>query len=328
MCGTTGRFDPDPTVLRELLSSLGEVRSLETLNGGLFATAIRVVFADGTRAVAKIVAADTRRMSTYEHGILRTEALVFASLAGSGVPVPRVLLTDFTRAGVDADVVVTEHLPGRVWNDLELDEDRQRALRRELGGVMAAAHRVPGPRFGYPAPEAGLAGDTWRKAFGTMVDAVLSDAARWDVTLPAARVEAALRTHGAAPDEVVTPATVHADLWQGNVFVDESSMHIVGVIDTERTVWADPLLDLVGAEQFSAEPPDTEILAGNTAAGGVLNALLETPGGTARFQLCRMYYALLLVTEVAVRGYEGDFATWYETTARANLEAALARLGV
>jgi aminoglycoside phosphotransferase (APT) family kinase protein len=187
---------------------------------------------------------------------------------------------------------------------------------------------VTGPRFGYPAPEAGLAGDTWREAFGTMVDAALSDAARWSVALPATRVSAALRAHGAALDEVVTPATVHADLWPGNVFVDEDSLEIVGVIDTERTVWADPLLDLVGAEQFSAAPPDDGILAGNAAAGGTLAALLETPGGRARLDLCRVYYALLLVTEVAIRGYEGDFATWYETTARANLEAALARLGV
>ena len=314
-------------MLRDILSPLGEVQTVETLAGGMFATALRVTFADGSRSVVKLVSADTSRMCTYERGILRTEARIFQSLTGSGVPVPRVQLTDFSRARLDADVVVTEHLPGTVWNDLDLDDGRQRHLRRELGAIMAAAHRVSGEHFGYPAPESGLRAASWRDAFTRMIEALLADARHWQVQLPVARVRAALDVHGGCLDEVVMSATVHADLWPGNVFVDEASLRIVGIIDTERTVWADPLLDLVGAEQFSAAPPDADIMAGNAAAGGVLTALLETPGGQVRLHLYRMYYTLLLVTEVSVRGYEGDFADWYATTARSNLEAALTYLG-
>jgi hypothetical protein len=84
---------------------------------------------------------------------------------------------------------------------------------------------------------------------------------------------------------------------------------------------------MVGAEQFSAGPPDADIVAGDAAADGVLAALLSTEGGQARLQLCRMYYATLLITEVTIRGYEGDSAIWYDTTARANLDLALQRLG-
>jgi hypothetical protein len=40
-----------------------------------------------------------------------------------------------------------------------------------------------------------------------------------------------------------------------------------------------------------------------------------------------MYYATLLITEVMIRGYEGDFAVWYDTTARTNLDLTLQRLG-
>ncbi|WP_341975817.1 phosphotransferase [Microbacterium sp. LWO13-1.2] len=323
----TGRYDADPAILRDLLAPLGEVETLESLGGGLFATAVCATFADGSRSVVKMVAADTGRMSTYEKGILGTEARIFGMLAGSGVPVPRVQLTDFTRTRLAADVVVTEHLPGAVWNDLSLDDDAQHALRRELGAVMASAHRVTAPYFGYPAPESGLSGATWREAFGRMVDAVLADGEHWDVALPGDRVRAAMAAHATQLDEVVSPAVVHADLWAGNVFVDEGALRIVGIIDTERTVWADPLLDLAGAEQFSAAPPDPDILAGDAAAGGVLTDLLATEAGQARLQLCRMYYSLLLVTEVTIRAYEGEYAIWCETTARANLDVALDRLG-
>jgi hypothetical protein len=85
-----------------------------------------------------MVAADTSRMSTYEQGILGTEARIFDMLAGSGVPVPRVQLTDFTRTRLAADVVVTEHLPGAVWSDLTLGDGRRGAV---LCGAARCGHR-------------------------------------------------------------------------------------------------------------------------------------------------------------------------------------------
>ncbi|MCT9821496.1 phosphotransferase [Microbacterium sp. W1N] len=322
----SGRLVVDDDVLREIVAPLGEVDAFEALGGGMFATAHRVRFRDGRRAVVKIVGADTSRMATYEHGILRTEAEVYRMLAGSGVPVPEVLLTDFTRARVDGDVVVAAHLDGVVWESLRLPDDESAGLRRALGALMADAHRVVAPRFGYPASPA-LQGPSWRAAYAAMLAAILADGERWGVPLPAAAIRSAVAAHHAALDTVADPVVVHADLWPGNVFVDTAARRITGVIDTERTVWGDPLLDLAGAEQFSAAAPDADILAGDRAAGGELAALLETPAGVARLHLCRLYYATLLVVECTIRGYDGEFGQWCEATARTNLALALERLG-
>lgn len=43
-------------------------------------------------------------------------------------------------------------------------------------------------------------------------------------------------------EEVTVPCLVHWDLWEGNVFV--SGGKITGIIDWERALWADPLLEL------------------------------------------------------------------------------------
>ncbi|GAA2989163.1 aminoglycoside phosphotransferase (APT) family kinase protein [Microbacterium terrae] len=322
----TGRVDISLDQVRDLVSSLGEVVVAEPIDGGFFATALRLTFADGTRSVMKAVSADTSRLSRYEHGILGTEARVFEMLADTEVPVPTVQLADFTRTLVPADVLVTSHLPGVVWNGLDIADADAAALRRGLGAAMAAAHRVEGPHFGYPAAASALAAPTWPAAFGLMVEAALTDAETWGVALPVDRVRRALHDHQIALTTVKRASVVHTDLWPGNVFVDADEMRIVGIIDTERTVWGDPLIDLVGAEPLSTEPPDADLLAGDGAAGGELAAILGSPAGEARLNLCRMYMALLYVTEVTIRGYDGEFALSYESAGRANLEIALARL--
>ena len=106
------KFLVDEAQLTDLVAPVGRLSSAEPLSGGMFATAYRLHFDDGRSAVAKIVGADTSRFLTYERGLLGTEALTYRMLEDSGVPVPRVLHTDFTRELLDADLVVAEHLPG------------------------------------------------------------------------------------------------------------------------------------------------------------------------------------------------------------------------
>jgi len=312
--------------LADVVAPIGRLLYAEPLSGGMFATAYRVHFDDGRRAVAKIVGADTSRLYRYELGLLGTEALTYRMLSDSGVPVPRVLHTDFSRAAVDADVVVAEHLPGVPWLELQLDDAQNARVRHRLGAVMADLHRVQAPTFGYPAAAAALSGPTWREAFGLMIDAVLDDAERWGVVLPAARVRAAVAAHGASLDAVTRPVVVHTDLWAGNIFLDPETLEVVGIIDTERTLWGDPLHELAGADQLGHGDPDTDLLAGNTAAGGILADELVSATGPARLQLSRLYFALILSSEPVIRGYEGDWVAGYEQTARKNIERALVRL--
>ena len=292
----------------------------------MFASAYRIELADGRQVVAKIVSADTARLLQYERGILATEAAIYRVAAGH-VPVPTVLHEDFSRTIVAGDAVVVTFLSGTPWQTLTLSEEQTATARTNLGKAMAAMHRITGEKFGYPAPESELAAATWREAFTLMVEAVLSDAARWNVSQPVDRVRAALAQHGHLLDAVNRPALIHNDLWEGNIFVDPESLVIVGIIDTERALWGDPLLDIAGSDQFGIGEVNPDLLAGNSAAGGVLATELGTAEGAARLALYRMYYALLLSTEGTIRGYDPEGMAWFQTTSEANLESALVSLG-
>lgn len=321
------RFDVDPDRLATVLEPLGRPVRIEPLTGGLFATVLRVTLAGGREVVAKVVPSDETHLMSYERGLLRTEGRINRDLAGSGVPVPVVLLEDHSRTAMDADVLVSSFLPGATWRNLALTAEASSAVVRRLGAVMAAAHRVTGEAFGYPAPEAGMLAADWPTAFALMVGGVLADAERWHVPVPAERALAAVERHRGALAEVARPAVVHNDLWSGNVLLDED-LRIVGITDTERTVWADPLLDLVGADQFGTFSPDPALLDGDAAAGGRLALDLASPSGLVRYALYRVYYSLVLLTEITVRGYIGEQAREQRAAALSSLDPALRRLGV
>lgn len=316
--------------LRTVLGGVGELVGATCLTGGFFATTYRAELADGRVVVVKTAPADGSRLLTYEADLVRAEARVYA--LGADRPdllLPTLVATDFSRTTFPGDVVVASWLPGTPWDRAGFggvhDDPRAARAQRELGAVMARFHRVTGPRFGYLVDSSPITGDTWPRAFGRMVDALLDDAARWRVDVPHGPVRAAVAAHQEALAEVTTPVLVHHDLWPGNLFVDPGTGELLGVIDPERGLWGDPLLDLLGADQAGTDPLPAGLLAGYAdEARAALD--VSSPGAAARLGLYRVLWSLIWVVEATPRQYEGEFAAWYVGTARANLDAALTTL--
>ena len=318
--------DVPPQTVRDLavvLAPLGQLDRAERLMGGMFATTYRATFTDGARVVVKTAPTDTHRLLSYELDLVRTEAAVYALAADRpDLLMPAVLLTDFTRAVLPSDVLVASHLDGVPLADVvDLAPGVADAVQRNLGAFMARLHTVRGARFGYPNLAAGLSAPTWPEAFALMVGALLDDAERWGTPLPSDEVRGALLRHRGALAEVTTPVLVHMDLWAANIFVDPATGELTGVIDPERAVWGDPLLELAGADQDGRGPAPAPLLAGYAAAGGTL--ALATASGEVRLLLYRLYMSLVLLVEIAPRGFAGDWLVAHRATGRSNLRAAL-----
>lgn len=303
-------------VVAPLVPELGEVARTEKLDGGMFATTYRVTFAGGERAVAKMAPTTVEKLMTYERGILSTEEAVYR--LGADRPdllMPQVLLSDTSHEHIATDVLVASHLGGVPWHTLTDVTPEQRAvIDARLGEYMTRLHSVTGEAFGYPASPA-LQAPTWREAFSRMVSSIVDDAATWGVDIPTGRIVEALERHGHELDIVTEPSLVHTDLWEGNIFLDPETLEIVGVIDTERAFFGDPLYEFVGASQFGDGGAPASIAAGYVAAGGVLETSASLAAGNltsadVRILLYRCYMYSILLVEPAPRGYEGD---WVET---------------
>lgn len=308
--------------LRAVVAPVGRATAAERLTGGLFATTYRVHLDDGRRVVVKTAPTSTDRLLSHEHDLLRAEALVYELAHPRGIAVPRVLLTDWSRTHLPADAVVVTHLDGMPLDGAGLERAAAATARRGVGAVMAQLHTIERAPFGYPGKPA-FQGATWREAFGRMVEALLVDAERWHVTLPGDEIRAALDRHGAALDDVTRPALVHTDLWPGNVFVDAASGEVTGVIDPERAIFGDPLVDLVGCDAFGRAQDDADLLGGYAeATGAPLD--VDSASARARLALYRLWLAVVMTVERAPRDYQGDWVPEYTAEVERMLDAALA----
>ena len=313
--------------LATVVAPLGRLVEAEQLTGGMFATTYRVTLDDGRRVVVKTAPTDTHKLLTYEHDLLRTEALVYGLADGRPeLLMPTVLLTDYTRAVLPSDVLVVSHLPGTPMLDADLagDEVRTHRLETDLGAYLARQHTLTATRFGYPNAEAGLQADTWPEAFALVIEALLADAERWGTVLPVDEIRAALTRHADALAAVTTPVLVHTDLWPGNLFVDPATGELVGVIDTERALWGDPLFDLVGADPMW-DGVSERLLAGYARESGATWDI-AVPDAATRLLLYRVLMALVMKVETAPRAYEGDWVADFVARYERNLARALAEL--
>jgi aminoglycoside phosphotransferase (APT) family kinase protein len=216
------------------------------LTGGGFATVWSASLTDGREVVVKVGPAPDARLLGYERGLIAAEADYFR-LVGDRAPVPEVLAQD-------DDWLITTLLPGRPLTEVT-DPDQAGPVRTQLGAAVARIHEITGRRFGYTGDRP--SGADWPTAFTAMIDDLRADAAAWDVPLPRLG-----RLDTAALAEVRRPALLHFDLWDGNVLA--SGDRLTGLVDGERHLYGDPLLDLVSPALFRRieEEPDHPFLRG------------------------------------------------------------------
>ncbi|WP_212999452.1 phosphotransferase [Winogradskya consettensis] len=263
------------------------VREASELSGGTFAAVWRATLTDGREIVVKTAAAPEARLLRYEAGLLAAESAYYQRVRNLA-PVPEVLhLAD--------DWLAVTLLPGRPLTEL----DNTDGVREQLGATIARVHELTGSRFGYAGARA--SGADWPAAFAAIVDDLLADARDWSVRLPSGIAETVER-HRACLATVTRPALLHWDLWDGNVLARDGVL--TGLVDGERYLYGDPLLDLVSPALFRRieDEPDNPFLRGYAAATG----LVLDDAARTRLALYRMHLYTLMVTECPSRGEPRD----------------------
>ena len=218
---------------------------LRELADGWFNAAYDVGLADGRRAILKIAPPPGAPVMTYERELMATEVATMRLVKSNpAIPVPTVLFHDDTRTLCDAPYFFMARVPGANLDLVrgDLPPEVLPGIDREIGAIVRAINGFRGEWFGMPGhPD--LRAATWREAFGKIVESVLEDAARRDVVFPrpADEIRALIRRHAATLDAVREPCLVHWDGWDANFLVADG--HVSGVIDFERALWAEPLME-------------------------------------------------------------------------------------
>lgn len=287
------------------------------LTEGFFNAAYLLELSDGRRAVLKVAPPPGVPVLRYERDLISAEvAALGLAAAHTAVPAPAVYAFDDSCRHAPSPYLLMSYVPGVSLHHLRatLPAATQAAIDQALGRYLGQLNAIVGPAFGYlarPAP----AGAPWPAVFLGMLRDVLADGEALAVPLPLAP-EALLDRVAAWSDalaEVGEPRLVHWDVWDGNVLVDPAAGQVGGIIDFERALWGDPLME----HQFRT-------FSVGAAFGAGYGALpLAGPGAHRRRVLYNLYLYLIMVIECTYRQYPTDDQ---ERWARDRLAETLAQL--
>lgn len=273
-----------------------EISEVVELKDGWFNAAYDLTLNNGLRTVLKLAPLNGEGVMRYERNVMQTEVEVLKLLwQVDGIPVPEVYFAGEDPQG--GECFLMEFMYGTPLDKVrvQLSEVEIQAVRHELGTISQRLNEIKGEQFGYFAA-GGVRGASWHEVFENMILNLLLDARDKEIALPAAEdeIRSAIALRRTSLEEVTVPKLVHWDLWDGNVFVDKGQ--VTGLIDCERALWGDPLMEFYFRE-----------LAGNQEAflrgyGKTRFSLAEQE----RLELYDLYLALIMHIECTYRGYEDD----------------------
>lgn len=186
------------------------------------------------------------------------EANVFDLLRKADIPVPEVLMVDFSEARVPYSFIMTSKVSGTQMNQVDFDslsKARKQSLYEELGNYVARMHAINNNVFG----------DSWKgESFTTWSSALDSQFEQQLRVLQGTVFEESRRkmkeyfdANKAIVDLPTAGSFLHMDLHRGNIFVENN--HITGFIDPGDALWGSNEYDLMRLElaHFSSEEENT-----------------------------------------------------------------------
>lgn len=298
-------------VTKERLSLLMEqtfgvaAKESEELSDGWANTAYRVELSDGKTVIVKVAPQASVKMMSYEKGLMKTEVETLRRMKEiGGIPVPAVLAYDAVGDILGSEYFIMEKLEGTPYNKVKdsLSEAERYGIEFELGTYNRRINELVGERFGLytAAEEEEEHSASWRETFHKLILSVLEDGRAAGVALPVdyETIEQEIAARLDCLDEVTVPRLVHWDLWDGNVFAQDG--RITGIIDFERALWGDPLMEVY----FGRFNRSDGFLQGYGM--GELTSAEKN-----RRALYSLYLDLILAIECAYRLYEdGGHIAW------------------
>ena len=273
--------------------------ALRELKDGWFNAVYEATLADGRRVILKIAPPPGAEVMRYERDLMATEVATMRRVrANPAVPVPAVLHHAASGALCDSPWFFMEKMPGDNLDHVRatLAPADAEAVDRHHGAILRELNTLRGDWFGY-AGNATLRAAAWRPAFLAIVESVLEDAARKSVRFerPTPEIRALVDAHAPSLDDVREPRLVHWDSWDSNLFVAQG--RVCGLIDFERALWADPLMEA---------PFRALSWTGVTDAMRGYGKTTFSDGEQRRCWLYTLHLGLVMQTECAYRAYPND----------------------
>lgn len=235
-------------LVKHVFGSNVYITQTEYNNAGWFNTIYILSLSSGDDIVLKIFPSPEVRVMRYERNIMQVEVECMRMIYKDNiVPVPEILYYDNSGELLGSEFYIMRKLEGCPFGSIrnEFPKEKQSELDILMGQCCRKLNNIHNDRFGYYSNNSEKHRN-WRDAFSMFIIDALEDGQDYNVKLALDYEDIYNLMMGSDPDiynEVTTPSLVHWDLHDGNVFVNDHGK-ITGILDFERAIWADPLMEL------------------------------------------------------------------------------------
>lgn len=276
--------------------------AVSELKEGWFNAAYNVRLSDGREVILKIAPVKDAEVLAYEQNIMVTEVATMRLVRENpAIPVPEIYSFDTARDLCDSDYFFMAKLTGENYDHVKksFPPAMQAQIDRQIGAIIREINGFTGTYFGYDG-NSELRADNWKEAFIKIVDSVLEDGRKKDADYGYAidEIRGAVLKHAPSLEAVTTPRLVHWDAWDPNFFVKDGK--ITGILDFERALWADPLMEAQFRALFSEGISESMRGYGKTTF---------THEEDQRCHLYTLHLALVMKTECYYRNYDSDYVS-------------------
>lgn len=274
-----------------------EKPAIKELTEGLCNAAYELTYKDGFSTILKISSPVKEGYLTNEINLMEAEIRAMELIYDrTDIRVARVYKYDTSKELCSGDYFFMEKLEGVSMMSLNgsLDKETYAGLSQETGMVQKKLSEIRGDKFGMLGDDSHKF-DTLFEFVYYLINNVLTDAEKKDVVIgvPKTHILDALLKDKEIFDEVKEPVLIHWDMWDGNIFVKDG--HICGIIDWERAMWSEPLMD----DRFRNHNRNADFIRGF----GIENL---TACEMQRIYWYDVFLYLTMMTEVTYREYEDD----------------------
>lgn len=210
------------------------------------------ISANGQKFVLRIAPEECRsQMLFYEHRMILQEPTILKKVSSeTKIPVPEVISLTERDPQLKRDWILQTCLPGAPMIHHALKSDKIASVHNQLGHALQSLHNVKGDKFGYLGEHRPMEPQiSWPQAFQVMWNQLVEDIRScngYDSEEAESMKRLCESFYDAIP-EIDHASLLHMDIWQENILVTVSE-GLTGIIDWDRALWGDPLLDLVIAD--------------------------------------------------------------------------------
>lgn len=220
------------------------------LEGGLFNTTYRLETAT-RKAILRLGPVNTHLLMPYERNLMQAECEIQKLLHAHGIPTSELVALDLSHEFLDRDVMVVACIPGVSLSTISVSQQQEKYLCRKMGELARKLHEITADQLSvkyekpygrFAAVIAGMGGASWSEAIRTEVALWRGQAEKVELFSKDDfdTIESIFAYFSAVLDRGCTkPRLVHADLWFGNLLVDEKQ-ELLALIDGDRAIFGDP----------------------------------------------------------------------------------------